>query len=584
MRSDKLPPLKPKMNLISLIIFIGLVFFSIFLILKELEISNEFFETGTDPEELLNYTKGNFEISKISYIPFYNWIYTEYESNNLTNLGKPILGWGDSYYCENRNCSEYCEKYVMINFSKESRSNLFEFNYRDKKFAYEVNLFEDVYDYSNEIKEKGCYFSMNRTEYVKGYFEEEYNNKFVEAISKKFLELRNYSNDELVEISSVFIQSIPYWTDYEGPNRYPYETVYEGKGNCLDKSSILGGMLNELNYTVYIIFGVSGETRHAIVGVVCDDGNIKYEGQEICFIETTAFSPIGDENDIKIEGYVQISEGNNIYHEKSYGKRLAKNLQKNYELMRELDSQLQEIKEKLLLLEKKMCETDCGNCDSSKPDIYYCDDAEIYNSYILDYNRDVKKFNSLYEQLMEIYYNTNKLLFDNLLHINQETIGKRKVNEEFPLATYIEQSLLSEEIHRLINIERSKLSLPEIGYSSKMTRFSRAHSLDMANNNYFSNKDLEGGDFIDNANAEGIICEERFSPLVETIFHTPAYTSFSSEEYDWLNINEIAAVVVEGLLAQGESKEKIIKSNHNLEGIGVAVSKDYEVYITQLIC
>ncbi|HII16141.1 MAG TPA: CAP domain-containing protein [Nanoarchaeota archaeon] len=584
MRNDNLPQSKPKVSVVSISIFIGLVLFSIFFILKGLiETSNEFFETGTNPEEILNYSEGNFEISKISYIPFYNMIYTEYETYNLTNLRGPKLGWGDDFYCENRNCSDYCEKYVTINFSKESRSNPLKFNYMGKRFTYEINLFEDVYDYSNEIKEKGCYFFTNVSEYERSYFKDEYNNKFVEAIARDFLGLENYSNDELVEIASLFVQSIPYWND-EGPNRYPYETIYEGRGNCLDKSVILAGILKKLNYTSYIIFGMSDETRHAITGIACNDGNIVYNGEEICFIESTAISPIGDDNDIKIEGYVKISEGNNIYRENNYGKKLAAKVRKNRKLIDKLDSQLQMIKERRVVLEKKMCETDCIDCDSEKPESYYCDDADVYNSYVLDYNRNVKKFSSVIEQIMEVYYNTNVILFGNLEDINQETIGKRKINEEFSLSTYSEQNFLSEEIHRLINIERSKRGLPELGTSSKIARFSRIHSLEMANNNYFSTTNLKGVDLIDNAEQEKIICEEEFAPLVGTIFHTPAYTSFSQTKYDWLNINELAVVVIEGLLANEENKQKIIKSNHDSEGIGVAVSKDYEVYITQVIC
>ena len=185
---------------------------------------------------------------------------------------------------------------------------------------------------------------------------------------------------------------------------------------------------------------------------------------------------------------------------------------------------------------------------------------------------------------MEIYYNTNVLLFGNLEDINQETIGKRKINEEYPLQTYSEQSFLSEEIHRLINIERSKRGLPELGSSSKIARFSRTHSLDMANNNYFSIIDLKGINFIDSAEQEKIICEDRFAPLEINIFHTKAYQSLLNSEYDWLNINEIAAIVVNGLLSQQETKEKIMKLNHDHEGISAAVSKDYEVYITQIIC
>ncbi|MDD4878132.1 MAG: CAP domain-containing protein [Candidatus Nanoarchaeia archaeon] len=584
MKDEKLPQSKPKVKVVSITVFIGLIILSLFFMLTGLiETSNEFFEAGTDPGELLNYTNGNFEISKVFYVPFHNWLYTEYESYNLTSLGEPIRGWGNSYYCENKNCSEYCEKYVTINFSKGRISDPLEFNYMGKKFVYNINLFEDVYDYSNEIKEKGCYFSTNISEYEQSYFKDEYNNKFVKAISQDFSGLKNYSNDELVEIASLFVQSIPYWND-EGPNRYPYETIYEGRGNCLDKSVILAGILKELNYTAYIIFGMSDETRHAIAGIGCNEGNIADNGEEICFIESTAISPIGNDNDIKIEGYVKISDGDNIYYENNYGKKLAAKVRKNYKLIEELDSQLQTIKGRLLVLEKKMCETDCINCDSEEPDSYYCDDADVYNSYVLDYNRDVKNLNSLIDQIMEIYYNTNVLLFGNQEDINQETIGKRKINEEYSLPTYSEQNFLSEEIHRLINIERSKLRLPELGISSKMARLARTHSLEMANNKYFSATNLAGISLIDLAKEEKIICENEFAPMEVNIFRTKAYHSIFNNEYDWLNINEIAAIVVKGLLLQPETKEKIMKLNNDREGISAAVSKDYEVYITQIIC
>ena len=98
---------------------------------------------------------------------------------------------------------------------------------------------------------------------------------------------------------------------------------------------------------------MSDETRHAIAGIVCDGGNVVYNGEEICFIESTKISPIGDDNDIKIEGYVKISDGNNIYREKNYGKKSAAKVNKNYELIKRLYSQLQTIKERLLLLEKR---------------------------------------------------------------------------------------------------------------------------------------------------------------------------------------------------------------------------------------
>ena len=123
-------------------------------------ISGCFQETGTNPKEILNHTKGNFQFSDLSFVPFYNFMYTEYETGNLSELGKPRLGWAGQYYCEGEDCLNFCKKPLIINFSNEDK-NLLEFNYLDKKISYKVNLFEDIYYYSSDLKGKSCFFNGN---------------------------------------------------------------------------------------------------------------------------------------------------------------------------------------------------------------------------------------------------------------------------------------------------------------------------------------------------------------------------------------------------------------------------------------
>lgn len=91
MENNKLS-VKPKVSIVSIAIFMGLVLLSLFFILKWLiETSNEFLKLEQTPENFKLY-QGKFWNFKISYIPFHNYLYTDYETYNLTNLGEPKEG------------------------------------------------------------------------------------------------------------------------------------------------------------------------------------------------------------------------------------------------------------------------------------------------------------------------------------------------------------------------------------------------------------------------------------------------------------------------------------------------------------
>ncbi|MBU2104577.1 MAG: hypothetical protein KKF67_02275, partial [Nanoarchaeota archaeon] len=263
-------------------------------------------------------------------------------------------------------------------------------------------------------KNQDCYFGTNK--YVEGFLEDPYNNKFVDALSKNFIGLKEegYSDDEIVEIVTLFTQSIPYGTDESDTNRYPYETIYEEEGNCLDKSIILAEILKNLNYTTYIMSGNSEGEEHALLGIVCDNGNIKYQGKEICFIETTIFTPISSDIKIDIEEYVKVSNGSNVYSGINYGRSLIDYFKLKTNEAENIEPQLDFIELKLSDITKKMCATDCTYCDETKTDPEYCDDAYEYNNYVKEYNKIVDDYNLLIKDWYKDYYELEKSMFDNV--------------------------------------------------------------------------------------------------------------------------------------------------------------------------
>lgn len=396
---------------------------------------------GTDPEAVKNYTEGKFEFKereKMNFTEFYSLVISNetsepgerLESPNLST-DTPELQAGYDYYAEETEYYEECDKKrIKINFteSREKYSD-FSFNYLGKTFDYKIKLNNQLWIFSEELKNQDCYFDEDT--YEKGYLEDPYNNKFLESISEDFgkLEKKGYSEDEIVEMATIFVQSIPYGNNGTGfVNQYPYETICEKIGNCLDKSVILTGILKNLNYTSYIISGYAGEP-HSLVGIGCEEGNINYNGTEICFIETTMFSPIGEESNITIEKYVPVSQGDKIYSGENYGHGLAEKIKKKEEEIIKIDSKLDSMKENMSKLDEKMYETDCisrseevneeGEIMVTESISTYCNDAYEYNKYVDEYNELSEKHNSLLEDWYKKYYELENMMFNNPEYIER---------------------------------------------------------------------------------------------------------------------------------------------------------------------
>jgi len=368
----------------------------------------------TSPEEILKRTHGEFTVEEYNPVSFGKY-YELRVPQEEEIIYDPLLEYMDFDPCR--------DKTTYVNF-EESVYSRYSFNYKSKSFTYKVKLFSDLYYFSKNLKDQDCYFDHDYSDKI--YFEDPYNNYFIEAVSEDFvgLEEKGYSKDEIVEIATLFVQSIPYGNTEAGVNnQYPYETFYTKEGNCLDKSVILAGILKNLGYTTYTVteWGNIFDAPHALVGFVCEDGNTSYAGKEICFIETTWYEPIGFDVDLdNVEEYYKVSSGPLVYSEENYGKDWSEYNDGLWAKSERKESRIDSIEEELRELERKMCNTDCKTCylDSSGEYITisyneFCDNAHQYNRYIDRYGRKYQDYESLFEELYKIYYEREKAIFWN---------------------------------------------------------------------------------------------------------------------------------------------------------------------------
>jgi len=388
----------------------------------------DYFKTGTDPQTIYGQTGAQIIITNKPFMTSEEFTKTlqKPKEENLapfeseTAVRSPKLEYEYDFYNKQSGHLSRCKtKKVKIDFTTETTSQ-FEFNYKEETFKYTISLYNDLYLFSDELKGQDCYFRGEN--YSEGYLKDPYNNNFIKAIAKDFVELRqyNYTNDQIAEIATIFAQSITYGTDETSSNRYPYETIFEKEGNCLDKSIILVGILKELGYEPYLILGLS-EEYHALVGIVCEKGNIQYNGKEICFAETTVFTPIGSNVKIEIEQVLKVANGDRVYREDSYGPKLVKLFdvkeKENNLTILKIENYEPESKE----IEAEMCRTDCVICDGdsinpekTKEEIESCWDAEEYNKLVEKYNNLIINHNNFVQEWYDNYYELEKSMFGNI--------------------------------------------------------------------------------------------------------------------------------------------------------------------------
>lgn len=177
----------------------------------------------------------------------------------------------------------------------------FQWKYRGKTYSFSQKLYSSIYDFYKSQPKTYTYFSELPPDWEEEYYgmflarSKEYD--FVAWLLDSIVEQgkkNSLSEDQMVELVLAFVQSIPYDEQKAslilsgaggGTINYPYETLFENKGVCSDKSFLAISLLRQLGYGT-AIFVYEGQ-NHMAIGIQCPMQYSNYQSG-YCYGETTA--------------------------------------------------------------------------------------------------------------------------------------------------------------------------------------------------------------------------------------------------------------------------------------------------------
>jgi uncharacterized protein YkwD len=149
-------------------------------------------------------------------------------------------------------------------------------------------------------------------------------------------------------------------------------------------------------------------------------------------------------------------------------------------------------------------------------------------------------------------------------------------------------------VNTLVNKERTALGLPTLSPDPVLAGIAENHSADMAANNFFDHVNPAGQDPTARGDAAGYSCRKEYGTyytygLGENLFQNNRYSSVTYYSdgryvYDWNSPEQIAESTVAGWMNSTGHRKNILTPTYDREGIGVAVSADDKVYITEDFC
>ncbi|HRY82427.1 MAG TPA: hypothetical protein P5232_01825 [Candidatus Moranbacteria bacterium] len=175
----------------------------------------------------------------------------------------------------------------------------FEWQYNGKTYSIEETFYGSLFNFYSTSPKAYTYQGEQPANWEKDYYAMFLKRtKSDDSISKIAVDIQNLgtqkklSSDQIVELALAFVQSIPYDNARAekilsgmGETNYPYETLYEGKGVCSDKSFLFANLLSEMGYGASLL--AYDSERHMAVGIQCPKEYSSYDSG-YCYAETTS--------------------------------------------------------------------------------------------------------------------------------------------------------------------------------------------------------------------------------------------------------------------------------------------------------
>jgi uncharacterized protein YkwD len=166
-----------------------------------------------------------------------------------------------------------------------------------------------------------------------------------------------------------------------------------------------------------------------------------------------------------------------------------------------------------------------------------------------------------------------------------------------PLPTF-EPLAIETLVFEVINRVRAEHGLAVLAWDESLAAVARAHSADMAARDFFAHENPDGLDPTGRGEVMGVTCSKviddtRYTGIGENLIRTAAYESITittrdgEEEgraYDWRTLEGIAEHSVQGWMDSPGHRENILNPVWDRHGLGVVVTADYTIFITDNFC
>jgi uncharacterized protein YkwD len=158
----------------------------------------------------------------------------------------------------------------------------------------------------------------------------------------------------------------------------------------------------------------------------------------------------------------------------------------------------------------------------------------------------------------------------------------------------INTTSLEAQVHALVNKVRQENGRSVLGTDGALASIARAHSKDMAVHGYFGHVNLQGMDPTARGAAAGYTCRKDSDMyytygIAENLFATWRYNSVlfvdgRATGFDWDTEEAIAEQTVDAWMNSPDHRANLLASGVNREGIGVAISDNDLVFVTEDFC
>jgi len=150
-------------------------------------------------------------------------------------------------------------------------------------------------------------------------------------------------------------------------------------------------------------------------------------------------------------------------------------------------------------------------------------------------------------------------------------------------------------IHDMVNEIRHERGLGLLFQDHDLNLIALAHSKDMAKRNFFSHINPDGSSPDDRARLAGFTCEIRVGKTVysmgENLGKVSIYEGYRFDpdsgevmEYDMRSDEAIAKSVVTAWMESPGHRENVLREFWEAEGLGIHITQDGMVLVTQLFC